>query len=228
MSKINLFNKTRKEFHDELLISCHDETFDDYTPLSREDIKKFSDEVKEKESEFLKMHFLETPEFEKMCFSLKNTGALIDSFSYTSYLYLISAGIFQKGSLNPLSKAIKKSKEDKENDLVIAPKKLESISDEIVSSMICSNPTPENGSLNDIINEVLNSVKQETGGQDLSNLNISPADILGSVSSKNSNDKLKKKTGIDFGNLISNISAKIEGKVAAGDLDISALQKMFK
>ena len=225
--KIELFNKVRKSFHDELLLTCHEEKFDDYTDFSKEQIREFYEEAKKHEEEFLKMHFLTSDKFKNTCFNLSNPGALVDSFSYTSHLYLISTGIFQKGSINPLSKKIKKSKEDKEREMREAPEKLEKLSKEI-KDVITSQPTPVDNGLNDIINEVLSSVKEETGGQDLSGLDLSPADILGSVTSKNSNDKLKNKTGVDFGSLISTISSKIEKRVESGEIDISNLQKMFQ
>lgn len=233
VNKLELFNKTRKEFFEELLVTCHCEDLDEYTPFTKTQIKEYYNLVKTCENVFFTKYYLDDAIFYKTSFSLKNTEGLIDSFSYTSYLYLISTSMFDKKRLQKVSKNIKMSKEAKEtnennqqNQQNQQNNQLENISNEIMKSMPKDSETPSG--LNDIISEVLKSVKQETGNRDLSKLNISPADILSSMTSKSSNDSLKNKTGIDFNSLISGISSKIEEKVLSGDISMDGLEGMVK
>ncbi len=229
--KILLFNKTRKEYYEELLVSCRDEQLDDYKDMDKEDIKNFYNNVKENENEFLRSFLLDNEVFYNASFSLKNKAALLDSFDYTSYLYLISTRIVHKNRLHEVSKLIREAKARKEQMLSIAPKQFENISNKLMSD-IATNPEHNSSGgmsgISDIINEVLSSVKEETKGADLSKMEINPSDIIGSISSKKTNDSLKEKSGIDFGNLIASVSSKLEGRIKNGEIDISKLQKMFK
>ena len=228
VNKMELFNKTRKDFFEELLVTCHDENLDEYNDFTKAQAKEYYNLVKTCENNFFTKYYLDDAIFYNTSFSLKNIGGLLDSFSYTSYLYLIATSMFDKKRLQKVSKGIKDAKERKTKVHEEASSQLENVSNEIMKSMCSITPGEAPSGLNDIISEVLSSVKQETGGQDLSKLNISPADILSSISSKTSNNNLKGKTGIDFNSLISNISSKIEKKVESGDLSIEGLEGLMK
>jgi len=225
--KIDLFNKTLKEFHDELLVSQFGKDINEFASYSNDDVKKFYNDFKQNEELFFKDQTIQSDEFKKICFSLDLDPS--ESFSYTSYLYLIATSIIEKGRLSEVSKAIKNSKllfEETEKNKSL---QLENISNEIMSNIATSGGTPSSsGGLGLLVSEVLNSVKQETNGQDLSNLNISPADIIGSISNKRTNQNLKNKTNIDFGSMISKISSQIEKKIAKGEIDMKDLQNVLK
>jgi hypothetical protein len=225
-SKVEIFNKSLKEFYEDLLVSHYNKDIKDLVSYNKDDVKKFYNYIKSNETTFFDKFYLYDEFFLDFCFGLELDYKY--SFPYVSRLYLVATSVVEKQRLKDVSKLVKQSHERLEKEREGETKQLEKISDNIISSIASSSTPEETGGLGLLVSEVLNSVKQETGGKDLSCLDISPADIIGSISSKNTNDSLKNKTGIDFGSMITKISSQIEQKISKGEINVKSLQGFMK